>query len=84
MLCFLPSFHFLHCVHTYMRRVIYVSTELLRSLLGGLGSSTLVDRWRENLAVILANRVQGDVKVIGQLGDILWSTQMRVAAAHFW
>ena len=60
-------------------------TEMLKSLQGSGGSSgTAVDRWRENLAVILANRMQGDVKVIGQLGDMLWSTQMRVAAAHFW
>lgn len=59
--------------------------EMLKSLQGSGGSSgTAVDRWRENLAVILANRMQGDVKVIGQLGDMLWSTQMRVAAAHFW
>lgn len=58
--------------------------EMLKSLQGSGGSSgTAVDRWRENLAVILANRMQGDVKVIGQLGDMLWSTQMRVAAAHF-
>jgi hypothetical protein len=60
--------------------------DMLKSLQGGTGGSsgTAVDRWRENLAVILANRMQGDVKVIGQLGDMLWSTQMRVAAAHFW
>jgi len=61
------------------------SAELLKSLQGeGEQVSTAVDRWRENLAVIIANRMQGDVKVIGQLGDMLWSTQMRVAAAHFW
>ncbi|KAL6071021.1 COPII coat assembly protein SEC16 [Balamuthia mandrillaris] len=45
--------------------------------------SALLDSWRENLAMIIANRTAGDIRVIGQLGDTLWQNRRRAAAAHF-
>ena len=34
---------------------------------------TLLPRWRENLAILAANRAPGDARVMGALGDALWS-----------
>ncbi|AQK67670.1 Protein transport protein SEC16B-like protein [Zea mays] len=42
----------------------------------------MLDDWEENLAIITANRTEGDVLVITHLGDCLWKEKNEVAAAH--
>ncbi len=51
---------------------------------GRPGASTLLDRWQENLAMLLAAR-KGDSAspAIGRLGDVLWARFGCVEAAHF-
>ena len=43
--------------------------------------AALLDRWQENLAILLANRSR-DGAVLGRLGDVLWSRYGCVEAAH--
>eukprot|EP01103_Thecamoeba_quadrilineata_P021265 TRINITY_DN969_c0_g1_i1.p1 TRINITY_DN969_c0_g1~~TRINITY_DN969_c0_g1_i1.p1 ORF type:complete len:1232 (-),score=290.61 TRINITY_DN969_c0_g1_i1:32-3727(-) len=45
----------------------------------------LLDRWRENLAIVLAHKNQNNPassSVIGELGDMLWARLGNVEAAH--
>ncbi|GLJ49692.1 hypothetical protein SUGI_1054510 [Cryptomeria japonica] len=44
--------------------------------------SGMLNDWQENLAIIVANRTQGDERVIVHLGDCLWKERGEVAAAH--
>ncbi|KAK9817295.1 hypothetical protein WJX72_012309 [[Myrmecia] bisecta] len=46
------------------------------------GSATLLAEWRENLAILGANRTAGDEAVIAKLGDRLWSERGEVEAAQ--
>lgn len=42
----------------------------------------MLDKWEENLAIITANRTEGDELVVIHLGDCLWKERGEVAAAH--
>ncbi|KAG8094146.1 hypothetical protein GUJ93_ZPchr0012g21425 [Zizania palustris] len=42
----------------------------------------MLDDWQENLAIITANRTNGDDLVITHLGDCLWKEKNEVTAAH--
>ncbi|XP_024391506.1 protein transport protein SEC16A homolog [Physcomitrium patens] len=42
----------------------------------------MLDEWRENIAMMAANRTQGDERVMLHLGDRLWGVRGEVAAAH--
>jgi len=44
--------------------------------------NTLMTEWRSNLAMMLANRTNGDQKVITMLGDRLWKHQQHPLCAH--
>ncbi|GBG61429.1 hypothetical protein CBR_g21774 [Chara braunii] len=49
---------------------------------GQEGYGSMLDDWQENLAVMAANRTDGDERVIIHLGDCLWRSRGEVAAAH--
>eukprot|EP00252_Welwitschia_mirabilis_P009474 TRINITY_DN2207_c0_g5_i2.p1 TRINITY_DN2207_c0_g5~~TRINITY_DN2207_c0_g5_i2.p1 ORF type:complete len:1751 (+),score=359.98 TRINITY_DN2207_c0_g5_i2:169-5421(+) len=42
----------------------------------------MLNHWQENLAIITANRTNGDERVIMHLGDCLWKERGEVASAH--
>ncbi|KAJ4727188.1 Protein transport protein sec16 [Melia azedarach] len=46
------------------------------------GANCTLDKWEENLAIIIANRTKGDELVVIHLGDCLWKERGEVAAAH--
>ncbi|KAJ7557254.1 hypothetical protein O6H91_05G119000 [Diphasiastrum complanatum] len=46
------------------------------------GVDGLLTQWQENLAIMAANRTNGDEQVIMHLGDCLWERRGEVAAAH--
>ncbi|XP_021748628.1 protein transport protein SEC16B homolog isoform X1 [Chenopodium quinoa] len=50
--------------------------------LSGVGPGGMLDDWKENLAMISANRTKGDELVITHLGDCLWREKDEVTAAH--
>ncbi|KAH3768078.1 protein transport protein SEC16B [Pelomyxa schiedti] len=61
-------------------------TEIFSAVPNGYDTSPipLLDRWRENLAVVLANnKMNTDRGVIGELGDRLWTVRGNVVSAHF-
>ncbi|CAI9095794.1 OLC1v1031809C1 [Oldenlandia corymbosa var. corymbosa] len=47
-----------------------------------LGEKGMLDDWKENLAVITANRTKDDELVLIHLGDCLWKENSDVFAAH--
>lgn len=51
------------------------------SLAEGGGGSVLPE-WRENLAILAANRTKGDEGVLTKIGDRLWAERNEVAAAQ--
>lgn len=42
------------------------------------GHEAMLDDWQENLAIMAANRTQGDERVMLYLGDRLWSVRGEV------
>uniref|UniRef100_A0A7I4DLP5 Protein transport protein sec16 n=1 Tax=Physcomitrium patens TaxID=3218 RepID=A0A7I4DLP5_PHYPA len=47
-----------------------------------VGQGAMLDDWQENIAIMAANRTQGDERVMLHLGDRLWGVRGEVAAAH--
>lgn len=43
------------------------------------GHEAMLDEWQENLAIMAANRTQGDERVMLYLGDRLWSARGEVS-----
>ncbi|XAR63212.1 hypothetical protein NMG60_11023075 [Bertholletia excelsa] len=46
------------------------------------GAVSMLDEWKENLAIVTANRTKDDELVIIHLGDCLWKEKGEVTAAH--
>lgn len=46
------------------------------------GGAAMLQNWRRNLAVLLANRMGGDARALVALGDRLWGERGTVYAAH--
>ncbi|KFK31369.1 hypothetical protein AALP_AA6G103400 [Arabis alpina] len=46
------------------------------------GSSSMLDNWEDNLAIITANRTTDDELVITHLGDCMWKERGEIIAAH--
>ncbi|XP_047329648.1 protein transport protein SEC16B homolog isoform X2 [Impatiens glandulifera] len=46
------------------------------------GSNGMLDEWKENLALITANRTKDDELVLIHLGDCLWKDRSDIIAAH--
>ncbi|KAL2233005.1 protein transport protein SEC16B homolog [Sesamum indicum] len=46
------------------------------------GTNGMLDDWKENLAVITANRTKDDELVLMHLGDCLWKQRSDIIAAH--
>ncbi|GFY81164.1 RGPR-like protein [Actinidia rufa] len=46
------------------------------------GAICMLDKWEENLAIIMANRTKDDELVVIHLGDCLWKESGEVLAAH--
>ncbi|XP_057487137.1 protein transport protein SEC16B homolog [Actinidia eriantha] len=47
-----------------------------------VGAICMLDKWEENLAIIMANRTKDDELVVIHLGDCLWKERGEVLAAH--
>ncbi|WOG88461.1 hypothetical protein DCAR_0207696 [Daucus carota subsp. sativus] len=47
-----------------------------------IGSSAMLDTWKENLAMLIANRTKDDELVLIHLGDSLWKERNDITAAH--
>ncbi|KAL8114425.1 hypothetical protein AgCh_021322 [Apium graveolens] len=47
-----------------------------------IGASTMLDTWKENLAMMIANRTKDDELVLVHLGDSLWKERNDITAAH--
>jgi COPII coat assembly protein SEC16 len=43
----------------------------------------MLDDWEDNLAIITANRTEGDVLVITHLGDCLWKEKNEVCIISY-
>ncbi|MDP2434686.1 MAG: hypothetical protein Q8P67_02985, partial [archaeon] len=60
--------------------------ELFNQLLPSSASqeqrAMVLDNWRQNVCGILSSRVEGNRRIIGQLGDQLWATRRDNVAAH--
>ncbi|KAK1376373.1 Protein transport protein sec16 [Heracleum sosnowskyi] len=47
-----------------------------------IGASAMLDTWKENLAMMIANRTKDDEYVLIHLGDSLWKERNDITAAH--
>lgn len=43
----------------------------------------MLDDWQENIAIMAANRTQGDERVMLHLGDRLWGVREEVGVFYF-
>lgn len=48
------------------------------------GQGAMLDDWQENIAIMAANRTQGDERVMLHLGDRLWGVRGEVGVFFFW
>jgi hypothetical protein len=46
------------------------------------GQGAMLDGWQENFAIMVANRTQGDERVMLHLGDRLWGVRGEVGVIH--
>jgi hypothetical protein len=68
----------IECSHTTFRLLAFTSAKAKDD--SASESIDSLDRWREHLAVILANRNNGDVSSVLSLGDALLRQGNRIAS----